>query len=126
MATVPPRTERRRARPGSLQRPVHGRLYRGTWLLVGLPLLVAAFSVARPTPLPRAFLPEFDGETTMQLATALVTLHANRFPGALGAADWFREAIGVQRDDVGRELLRRLSVELRQERPRQRRRSGDA
>jgi hypothetical protein len=62
MATVPPRTERRRARPGSLQRPVNGRLYRGTWLLVGLPLLVAAFSVARPTPLPRAFLPAFDGE----------------------------------------------------------------
>src|SRR5436190_928350 len=50
MATVPPRTERRRARPGSVERPVNGRLYRGTWLLVGLPLLVAAFSVARPTP----------------------------------------------------------------------------
>ena len=60
MASVPPRTERR-ARPGSLQRPVNGRLYRGTWLLVGLPLLLAAFSVARPTPLPRAFLPAFDG-----------------------------------------------------------------
>ncbi|MGZ8701407.1 MAG: hypothetical protein ACXWZY_03835, partial [Gaiellaceae bacterium] len=64
MASVPPRTERRRARPGSLQRPVNGRLYRGTWLLVGLPLLVAAFSVARPTPLPRAVLPAFDGEAT--------------------------------------------------------------
>ena len=64
MATVPPRTERRRARPGSVERPVNGRLYRGTWLLVGLPLLVLAFSVARPAPLPRAFLPEFDGQTT--------------------------------------------------------------
>src|SRR5436189_25301 len=42
MATVPPRTERRRARPGSVLRPVNGRLYRGTWLLVGLPLLVMA------------------------------------------------------------------------------------
>ena len=39
MASIPPRTERRRARPGSLQRPVNGRLYRGTWMLVGLPLL---------------------------------------------------------------------------------------
>src|SRR4029077_4581376 len=52
MATVPPRTERRRARPGSLDRPVNGRLYRGTWLLVGVPLLVLAFSVARPPGLP--------------------------------------------------------------------------
>jgi hypothetical protein len=76
-----------------MERPVNGRLYRGTWLLVGLPLLVAAFSVARPTPLPRAFLPEFDGQATKQLATDLVTLHANRFPGSLGAADWFRDQL---------------------------------
>jgi hypothetical protein len=76
-----------------VERPVNGRLYRGTWLLVGLPLLVAAFSVARPTPLPRAFLPEFDGQTTKQLANDLVTLHANRFPGSLGAADWFRDQL---------------------------------
>src|SRR5213595_2008318 len=80
MATVPPRTERLRARPGSVERPVNGRLYRGTWLLVGLPLLVLAFSVARPTPLPRAFLPEFDGQTTKQLADQL-------------ADDWFRDQL---------------------------------
>src|SRR5919201_1357088 len=90
MATVPPRTERRRVRPGSVERPVNGRLYRGTWMLVGLPLLVAAFSVARPTPLPRAFLPAFDGQATKQLASELVTDYPNRFPGSLGAADWFR------------------------------------
>jgi Peptidase family M28 len=93
MATVPPRTERRRARPGSVERPVNGRLYRGTWLLVGLPLLVAAFSVARPTPLPRAFLPEFDGQATKQLADDLVTLHADRFPGSVGPAQWFRDQL---------------------------------
>src|SRR5436190_12384942 len=93
MATVPPRTERRRARPGSVERPVNGRLYRGTWLLVGLPLLVAAFSVARPTPLPRAFLPEFDGQATKQLADDLVTLPADRFPGSVGAAHWFRDQL---------------------------------
>src|SRR6059058_2339331 len=86
MATVPPRTERRRARPGSIERPVNGRLYRG-------PLLLAAFSVARPTPLPRAFLPEFDGKATKDLAADLVTLHANRIPGSLGAADWFRDQV---------------------------------
>src|SRR5436305_6293162 len=93
MASVPPRTERRRARPGSVERPVNGRLYRGTWMLVGLPLLVAAFSVARPTPLPRAFLPAFDGKATKQLATELVHDYPNRFPGSLGAADWFREQL---------------------------------
>src|SRR2546428_3886688 len=94
MATLPPRTERRRARPGSLQRPVNGRLYRGTWLLVGLPLLVTAFSVARPTPLPRSFLPAFDGQATTQLAKDLVTSRdPNRSPGRLDAADWFREQL---------------------------------
>jgi hypothetical protein len=93
MATVPPRTERRRARPGSVERPVNGRLYRGTWLLVGLPLLVAAFAVARPTPLPRAFLPEFDGPAAQQLATDLVTNNPNRFPGALGPVQWFKEQL---------------------------------
>ena len=76
-----------------MERPVNGRLYRGTWLLVGLPLLVAAFSVARPTPLPRAFLPEFDGQATKQLADDLVTLHADRFPGSVGAAQWFRDQL---------------------------------
>jgi hypothetical protein len=93
MSSVPPRTERRRARPGSVERPVNGRLYRGTWLLVGLPLLVAAFSVARPTPLPRAFLPEFDGNEAKQIATDLATRHPNRFPGALGPVDWFRDQL---------------------------------
>jgi hypothetical protein len=94
MATVPPRTERRRARPGSILRPVNGRLYRGTWLLVGLPLLVAAFSVARPTPLPRGFLPAFDGQAAKQLASDLVQdRDPNRSPGRLDAADWFREQL---------------------------------
>src|SRR4051794_766379 len=93
MATVSPPTERRRARPGSIERPGNGRLYRGTWLLVGLPLLIAAFSVARPAPLPRAFVPEFDGKATRDVAGELVTLHANRFPGSLGAADWFRDQL---------------------------------
>ena len=32
--------ERRRSRPGSLERPINARLYRGTWLLVGLPVLL--------------------------------------------------------------------------------------
>src|SRR5947207_5857204 len=93
MATVPPPTQRRRARPGSVERPVNGRLYRGTWLLVGLPLLVLAFSVERPAPLPRAFLPEFDGQATKRLADQLARDYPNRFPGSLAAADWFRDQL---------------------------------
>jgi hypothetical protein len=62
-------------------------------MLVGLPLLLAAFTVARPTPLPRAFLPEFDGADAKRLATDLVTRHPNRYPGALGPAAWFREQL---------------------------------
>jgi len=64
MAALPPRSSRRRPRRGSLERPVSGRLYRGTWLLVGIPLLAAAFSVHKPGPLPppTTVLPaSFDG-----------------------------------------------------------------
>lgn len=93
MASVPPSTERRRARPGSVERPVNGRLYRGTWLLVGLPLLVAALTVSRPTPLPRAFQPAFDGEATKTLASDLATEVPDRSLGSLRAADWFREQL---------------------------------
>src|SRR5919204_143973 len=93
MAAVSPRLERRRPRPGSLERPVNGRLYRGTWLLVGLPLLVAAFSVARPKDLPRSFLPAFDGATTKRLASELATQYPNRYPGSLAAADWVRDQL---------------------------------
>ena len=59
MAALPPRPARRRPRPGSLERPVSGRLYRGTWLLVGIPLLLATFTVrkADPLPVPQPSLP---------------------------------------------------------------------
>ena len=98
MAAAPPaHTERRRPRPGSLERPVNGRLYRGTWLLLGLPLLVAAFSVARPVPLPPPqTTPGFDGASAASLAADLADHHPNRFPGSVGAtqaADWFRDQL---------------------------------
>src|SRR5512146_2799523 len=83
MAAVPPPPARRRARPGSLDRPVNGRLYRGTWLLVGLPLLVLAFSVARPAPLPPANLPPaFDENAARQLATDLTSVAPSRVSGS--------------------------------------------
>ena len=60
MARTPAR--RRRARRGSLERPINARLYRGSLLLLSLPLLVLAFSVSRPAALPPPLLPaNFDG-----------------------------------------------------------------
>src|SRR5436190_1832851 len=97
MAAVPPQPAHPRPRPGSLERPVNGRLYRGTWLLVGLPLLVAAFSVGRPAPLPPPALPPtFDTQDALAAATELANTHADRSPGSTGAtqtAAWFREQL---------------------------------
>jgi hypothetical protein len=97
MAAVPPPAPRRRPRRGSLQRPINGRLYRGTWLLVALPLLVAAFSVARPAPLPPPNLPPaFDRLSALALTRDLAVHYPNRVPGtagATGAARWFRDQL---------------------------------
>jgi hypothetical protein len=93
VAAVPPAPERRRPRRGSLERPVNGRLYRGTWLLVGLPLLVLAFSVARPAPLPPSNLPpSFDRSVATGLAQDLALHDPSRVagtPGAAAAVRWF-------------------------------------
>src|SRR3954454_10754327 len=87
MPALPPRPRRSRPRRGSIERPVNGRLYRGTWLLVGLPLLVAAFSVARPRPLPPPSLPPaFDRATALSLAQELARTHPDRRPGTKGDA----------------------------------------
>ena len=89
MAALPPRSARRRPRLGSLERPVSGRLYRGTWLLVGIPLLAAAFSVhkAVPLPAPQPALPaSFDRVGAMELATQLARFYPDRMPGTAGAA----------------------------------------
>jgi hypothetical protein len=97
MAALPPYGQQQRARPGSLDRPVNGRMYRGTWLLVGIPLLVAAFSVSRPQPLsPPALQPDFDGVTAMQLAGDFSRQHPNRVPGTpdgRAAATWVTERL---------------------------------
>jgi hypothetical protein len=92
-----PVPERRRSRPGSLERPVNARLYRGTWLLVGLPLLLLAFSVARPPALQAPNLPPaFDASQAASLATDLASNYPERqpgTPGATGAAAWFRRQL---------------------------------
>lgn len=92
MAAPGPLPPRRRPRRGSIERPINGRLYRGTWLLIALPLLVAAFSVGRPATLPAPTLPPaFDEQGARTLATELATRFPDRSPGtpgALGAARW--------------------------------------
>ncbi|HYY03747.1 MAG TPA: M28 family peptidase [Gaiellaceae bacterium] len=97
MAAVPPPATRRPPRPGSVERPVNGRLYRGTWLLVGLPLLVLAFSVARPPPLPPPEIaPAFDAGDAAGIANDLTTTYPDRVPGtqvARAASKWFREQL---------------------------------
>jgi hypothetical protein len=98
VAAVPPHPERRRPRRGSLERPVNGRLYRGTWLLVGLPLLLLAFSVARPAALqaPTNLPPAFDKDAATGLAADLASTAPSRVPGTPGAtsaARWFREQL---------------------------------
>src|SRR5919206_3168477 len=94
MAALPPRPAPRRPRPGSLERPVNGRLYRGTWLLVGIPLLAAAFSVSKagslPAPQP-TLPPSFDRVGALELTRELSRLYPDRAPGtaaAAGAAQW--------------------------------------
>ena len=68
---------------------------RGTWLLVALPLLLAAFSVARPQPLPAPTLPPtFEVTIAEQLARELAREYPDRSPGSsggLGAAAWVSE-----------------------------------
>src|ERR671931_691599 len=100
MAANPP-PARTRVRPGSLERPVNARLYRGTWLLVGIPLLVAAFSVRKAEPLPSpqpALPPSFDRAGALTLASDLAQLYPDRSPGtagAVGAAQWFRTPLAA-------------------------------
>jgi aminopeptidase YwaD len=98
VAAHPPAPPRRRPRRGSLERPINGRLYRGTWLFVGLPLLLLAFSVARPAALQPPNLPAaFDKDTAATLAADLATRWPSRLPGtpgALGATRWYGEQLG--------------------------------
>jgi hypothetical protein len=97
MAAVPPRPPRPRHRRGSPERPVNARLYRDAWLLVALPLLVLAFTVARPGALANPTLPPgFQRESAVQLAADLANRNPDRSPGSpgsLGSVRWFREQL---------------------------------
>ena len=125
-ASPPPST--RRARRGSIERPVNERTYRGTWLLAAIPLLIAAFTVARPDTLPRAGLPpSFDAAAATQAAAELARLHPDRRPGsagAAGAAHWLtrelrrqgfrpsRERFTARLPGLGRTSLENIAASL--------------
>ncbi|HEU5363317.1 MAG TPA: M28 family peptidase [Gaiellaceae bacterium] len=88
-------TGRRRARRGSLERPINARLYRATFGAVALGVVVVAFSIVRPAALPAPALPaNFDGQATKALAVDLAGRYPDRSPGSSGslaAATWFRD-----------------------------------
>jgi Peptidase family M28 len=121
MAALRPPTVPRRPRPGSLERPVSGRTYRGTALLVAIPLLVAAFSVAQPDELPpSSFPPSFDQQAAVEATRELALQYPIRPPGgadAAGAADWIAQrfrsyGFGVQRDRFEAEIPGKGAVPL--------------
>src|SRR3954471_17212763 len=93
MSAPPATRRRRRARRGSRDRPISGHTYRGTWLFVAFPLLLAAFTVTRPAALPRPALPAaFDRVGARQPAVDMATAAADRSPDTAGAtlgAEWF-------------------------------------
>jgi hypothetical protein len=96
-------------------------MVRGTWLLVALPLLLAAFTVARPQPLPAPTLPPaFDAVTAEQQARELARSYPDRSPGSagsLGAADWVSDQfklydLPLQTDSFSARIPGRGTVQL--------------
>jgi hypothetical protein len=88
---------------------VSTRIYRAAWLAVAVPVLVAAFSVGRPDPLPDPRLrPFFDATTAVQFTQELTTRFPNRSPGSQGgrdAADWVEARLREYRFAVERQTF---------------------
>jgi hypothetical protein len=82
-------------------------MYRGTWLLVGIPMLIAAFTVFHPRPLPAPTLqPDFDGATARLGAEEFANRNPDRAPGTPGArraANWVAQRLNQYGLEVGRE-----------------------
>jgi hypothetical protein len=102
MATsqAPDRRRRRRPRRGSPARPINGRLYRASFAVVLVALVVLAFGVSRPVPLAKPALPgSFDTTSAMALANDLSSQYPDRRPGgagAIGAWSWFGDQLPPQ------------------------------
>jgi hypothetical protein len=81
-----PKTRSARPRPGSLERPLNARIYRSAWIVVVLPILIVAFSVARQQslavpPLTSAFDPD-TVVATIAGPDGLTATYPDRSPGA--------------------------------------------
>ncbi len=100
---------RRRRRRGTIQRPISGRLYRAAWALVALPLLVTAFTVSRPEPLPAATLPpSFDTASARQLTVDFAGENPIRRPGTAGAqkaTDWVSERLAAYNLEIEKQTF---------------------
>jgi hypothetical protein len=92
MAVSQAGSEQRRPRPGSVDRPVNARVYRTFALLVPVALVVAAFALSEPSPLPAPALPPlYDGASAFRLADELARRFPDRSPetpGASAATTW--------------------------------------
>jgi hypothetical protein len=101
---APPAGRRSRPRRGSPARPVSARIYRTTWALAVLPLLVTAFTVARPEPLPGPDLPPtFDAAAAATVARDFARTFPDRAPGGANAREattWVAEQLRVYALDV--------------------------
>ena len=96
MARTPAR--RRRARRGSLERPVNARLYRASLLVLSLPLLILAFSITRPGALPAPLAAAElrragDAPARDRLLERTIPDRVPGGPGSLRAGQWFRDQL---------------------------------
>jgi hypothetical protein len=97
MEAARPGGRRRRARRGTVDRPLNARLVRVAFVVVAPALLALLFSISTTGPLQRPPLdPLFDTASAEALATELSTKFPSRVPGTVGAEDatlWYRETI---------------------------------
>jgi len=96
-------------------------MYRGTWLLVGIPLLIAAFTVYHPQPLRAPTLPpDFDGAAATATAQEFANNNPERSPGTQGARDaatWVAQrleqyGLEIERDRFHAKIPGRGGVQL--------------
>ncbi len=106
MEAARPGGRRRRARRGTVDRPLNARLVRVAAVVVAPALLALLFSISTTGTLPRPPLdPLFDTASAESLASELSDRFPSRAPGSPGADDaavWYRETIsslGLQTDE---------------------------
>jgi hypothetical protein len=97
MEAARPGERRRRARRGTVERPLNTRLVRVAFVVVAPALLALLFSVSTTGTLQRPPLdPLFDTASAEAIATELAAKFPSRVPGTVGAEDatlWYRETI---------------------------------